>query len=290
MMKSSWRCSDRRIAHKASCFEDQYLSTGGQLYELIAGRDRFIADLRPLLASVVASRGLPPALCCHPYDICTALIAQECGVLLSQANGEPIDAPFDVDADVAWVGYANESIRASVEPALRAALLAAGCCLRSRRGAEPISSRDWFSSDAPSVHRARPRPARRHGRHRRLQRRARASASARAVDDGLRPTHAVAARRGQESPRRIVGGVRHRRRPAHRRTAARPAALAAWFAEHHADRWAAYVIGVVQQCVLRASIAAGAGAGMRISVESTVPEGKGVELIGGARGRDDDGR
>ena len=70
------RCSARRDPDKAACFEDQYLSTGGQLYELMAGHDRFIADIRPLLQSVVASRGLPPALCCHPYDICTALIAR----------------------------------------------------------------------------------------------------------------------------------------------------------------------------------------------------------------------
>ena len=112
--------------HKAVCFEDQYLSTGGQLYELIAGRDRFIADIRPLLQSVVASRGLPPSLCCHPYDICTALIAQECGVIITRPGGEPIDAPFDVDADVAWIGYANESIRENVEPALHSALAKRG--------------------------------------------------------------------------------------------------------------------------------------------------------------------
>jgi len=112
--------------HKAACFEDQYLSTGGQFYELMAGRDRFIADIRPLLASVVASRGLPPSLCCHPYDICTALIALECGVILTGPTGDAIDAPFDVDADVAWVGYANESIRQRVEPALNGALARRG--------------------------------------------------------------------------------------------------------------------------------------------------------------------
>ena len=58
---------------RAACFEDQYASTGGELYELIAGHDRFIADLRPL----VKSASLPPPLCCHPYDLCTALIAVE---------------------------------------------------------------------------------------------------------------------------------------------------------------------------------------------------------------------
>ena len=32
---------------RASCFEDQYISSGGQLYELMAGRDRFVIDVRP---------------------------------------------------------------------------------------------------------------------------------------------------------------------------------------------------------------------------------------------------
>lgn len=107
---------------KAPCFEDQYLSTGGQLYELLAGHDRFIADLRPLLEPLLAARGLPRGLCCHPYDLCTMLIAQEGGVVLTAPDGSALDAPFRIDADVAWVGYANERLRSAVEPALGAAL------------------------------------------------------------------------------------------------------------------------------------------------------------------------
>jgi fructose-1,6-bisphosphatase/inositol monophosphatase family enzyme len=107
---------------KAGCFEDQYMSTGGQLYELIAGHDRFIADLRPLTQAVRRTRGLPPGLCCHPYDLCTALIAEELGVILTDASGAPADAPFDAIADVAWVGYANEDLRTAIEPVLQDAL------------------------------------------------------------------------------------------------------------------------------------------------------------------------
>jgi fructose-1,6-bisphosphatase/inositol monophosphatase family enzyme len=107
---------------KAACFEDQYASTGGELYELMAGHDRFIADLRPLLQHVLTARDLPRWLCCHPYDISTALIAEELGVIITDASGQPIDAPMDLDTDVAWVGYANEQLRAAVEPALRSAL------------------------------------------------------------------------------------------------------------------------------------------------------------------------
>jgi hypothetical protein len=111
---------------KAHCFEDQYTSTGGQLYELIAGHDRFIADLRPLLRPLLASRGLPPALTCHPYDICCALIAEESGVIVTDACGRPLDVPLNAEAEVAWAGYANAHIRAQIEPVLQQALRARG--------------------------------------------------------------------------------------------------------------------------------------------------------------------
>ena len=113
-------------AGKAHCFEYQYASTGGQLYELIAGHDRFIADLRPLMRPILAARGLPPALACHPYDICTALIAEESGVIVTDAHGDRLDVPLNVDAEVAWVGYANASIRAQIEPVLQTALFDRG--------------------------------------------------------------------------------------------------------------------------------------------------------------------
>lgn len=107
---------------KASCFEDQYISTGGQLYELMAGHDRYIADLRPLLQGVMHDRGLPNPLCCHPYDLCTILIAEELGLAITGPTGAPLDAPLDIEADVAWIGYANAALRRTVEPALIGAL------------------------------------------------------------------------------------------------------------------------------------------------------------------------
>ena len=113
-------------AGKALCFEDQYLSTGGQLYELMAGHDRFIADIRPVLTPILTSRGLPRPLCCHPYDLCTALVAEELGVRLADASGAVLDAPFDLDADVSWVAYANDRLRARVQPALLGALARRG--------------------------------------------------------------------------------------------------------------------------------------------------------------------
>jgi fructose-1,6-bisphosphatase/inositol monophosphatase family enzyme len=107
---------------KAHCFEDQYASSAGQLYELISGHDRFIADLRPLMESVLAKRGAALGICSHPYDLCTELIAREAGVMVTDVRGERLRAPLNVEAEVAWAGYANEHIRAQIEPLLLAAL------------------------------------------------------------------------------------------------------------------------------------------------------------------------
>jgi len=107
---------------KAHCFEDQYISTGGQLYELMAGHDRFVADLRPLMEPGLAARGLRLGICCHPYDLAAELVARELGVVVTDAAGGPLEAPLDVEADVAWVGYANPRVRAEIEPLLQAAL------------------------------------------------------------------------------------------------------------------------------------------------------------------------
>jgi fructose-1,6-bisphosphatase/inositol monophosphatase family enzyme len=111
---------------KAHCFEDQYASSGGQLYELACGHDRFIADLRPLMEESLRARGLALGICCHPYDICTELIAREAGVLVTGPDGGPLRARLSVEPDVAWVGYANAGVRAQVEPVLRAALARRG--------------------------------------------------------------------------------------------------------------------------------------------------------------------
>jgi hypothetical protein len=125
---------------KAHCFEDQYASSGGQLYELMAGHDRFIADLRPLMRPLLAGRGLPPALTCHPYDICAALIAEESGVIVTDPYGGALDVPLNVEAEVAWVGYASAHIRAQIEPLLQKALRARGWIVDGPAKAGPHDS------------------------------------------------------------------------------------------------------------------------------------------------------
>lgn len=98
-------------------FDDQYICTGGQLYELIVGHDRMLGDLRPL---AYARLGLSnAALCCHPYDICTALIAREAGCIVEAPEGGRLRVPLDTTSAVAWVGYANATLARQVRPILR---------------------------------------------------------------------------------------------------------------------------------------------------------------------------
>jgi len=96
-------------------FEDQYISTGGQIYELLVGHDRMIADLRPLAFRKI---GYSLALVCHPYDICTALVLQEAGGLVEGPDGGPVDAPLDTTSPVSWIGYANPVLAATARPVL----------------------------------------------------------------------------------------------------------------------------------------------------------------------------
>jgi fructose-1,6-bisphosphatase/inositol monophosphatase family enzyme len=107
---------------KTHCFEDQYTSSAGQLYELISGHDRFIADLRPYMEREMTKQGLKLGICCHPYDLATVLIAEEAGVIVTDGLGNRLNAPLSVEADVAWAGYANPHIQAQIEPHLIEAL------------------------------------------------------------------------------------------------------------------------------------------------------------------------
>jgi fructose-1,6-bisphosphatase/inositol monophosphatase family enzyme len=100
---------------RATVFEDQYISTGGQFYEMIVGHDRFNADLRPLFYKI---QNQPEGLCCHPYDCATWLITEEAGVILTDGLGKPLDGPLDVTTGISWAAFANETLRKSIEPIL----------------------------------------------------------------------------------------------------------------------------------------------------------------------------
>jgi fructose-1,6-bisphosphatase/inositol monophosphatase family enzyme len=93
-------------------FDDEYISSGGQLHELIAGHDRFVADLRPLVD--------PDAFACHPYDVCTAMLLEAVGGVVTDPHGAPLDLPLDTTTPVAWAGYANRALADRIGPVLAA--------------------------------------------------------------------------------------------------------------------------------------------------------------------------
>lgn len=97
-------------------FSDQYISTGGQLFEILAGHDRMIADLRPLAFKRL---GLGGELVCHPYDICTALLLEAAGCVIEDEQGRPLRAPLDTTSPVTWVAYANPRLAKLTRPHLR---------------------------------------------------------------------------------------------------------------------------------------------------------------------------
>jgi fructose-1,6-bisphosphatase/inositol monophosphatase family enzyme len=96
-------------------FDDQYITTGGQLYEILIGHDRMIADFR---GHILPKIGYPEALCCHPYDIVTELIAREAGCIIEDPLGQPLDGPMDTTTSINWVCYANPTIAETVRPIL----------------------------------------------------------------------------------------------------------------------------------------------------------------------------
>lgn len=106
---------------QADVFDDQYISTAGQMVELMTGHDRFVADLRPLFYRVLSKqtgreiRGLE----CHPYDVSGSLVAQRAGVVITDGFGGPLTPPLDVHTGVHWCGYANEALRKQIEPVIK---------------------------------------------------------------------------------------------------------------------------------------------------------------------------
>lgn len=101
---------------KAEIYADQYICTGGQFAELALGRDRFVLDIRPLVHRAL---GLESTLCARPYDVCTVLVAQEAGCVVTRPDGRPLDTPLDVTTNVSFAGYASHDLARRLGPIVR---------------------------------------------------------------------------------------------------------------------------------------------------------------------------
>ena len=101
---------------KAEVYCDQYICTGGQLAEVVLGRDRFVLDVRPL---VYRKLGVDSALACRPYDLAAWLVAAQAGCVVCDPFGAPLDAPLDVTTNVACAVYANRALADLLIPIVR---------------------------------------------------------------------------------------------------------------------------------------------------------------------------
>jgi hypothetical protein len=59
------------------------------------------------------------SLVCHPYDVCTAMLLQEAGVIFETPEGGVVDVPLDLTSPVTWVAYANQTLADLVRPVLK---------------------------------------------------------------------------------------------------------------------------------------------------------------------------
>jgi len=107
---------------KTILFEDQYISSGGQLYEMLCGHDRFIGEVRTALYTMLAKQGIPGGHACHPYDVCCHLIGSEAGLIITDISGNLLNYPLDTSTSVDWLGFANKEIYNEVFPMLQSLL------------------------------------------------------------------------------------------------------------------------------------------------------------------------
>jgi hypothetical protein len=97
-------------------FDDQYISCGGLMYQLMTGRDLYCLDLRPQFNQILGRSDDDRFIESHPYDLAGLLTAENAGVIMTDGLGQPLNGPLDVHTGVGWCGYANPTIRQLVEP------------------------------------------------------------------------------------------------------------------------------------------------------------------------------
>jgi len=108
-------------AEARSFYDDQYISSAGQLVLLALGRYRLVIDARELVKRTHGA----PGVTSKPYDLAGAVAcARAAGVVVTAADGGALDFPLDATTPVGYAGYANEPTRARLEPHWRATLAA----------------------------------------------------------------------------------------------------------------------------------------------------------------------
>ena len=90
-------------------YEDPYLCSGGQLMEVVCGRELAVLDPRPLVVEGMTA---------HPYDLAAWVVAAQAGVVVEALPPGPLAYPLDPTTPVAWAAYANEGVAAALRQRL----------------------------------------------------------------------------------------------------------------------------------------------------------------------------
>ena len=101
-----------------------------------------------------APSSTPGAYACHPYDVCTAMLLEEAGGVVTDPWGGPLDAPLDTTSPIAWVGYANPTLAARIGPVLAELVDEHSSAVAPRvastsSGASPTTRARWCSRRRP---------------------------------------------------------------------------------------------------------------------------------------------
>lgn len=106
-------------AEARALYDDQYISSAGQLVLLALGRYRMVIDARELVRRRLGLAG-PTS---KPYDLAGALVcARAAGVRVRALEGGELDFPLDATTPVGFAAFVNEPTRARLEPHWHAAL------------------------------------------------------------------------------------------------------------------------------------------------------------------------
>jgi len=109
-------------AEMRAIYDDQYISSAGQLVQLALGRYRMLVDARELVRRRLGVAGVTS----KPYDLAGAVVcARAAGVVVTAPDGGELDFPIDATTPVGYAGYANAATRARLEPHWLATLRAA---------------------------------------------------------------------------------------------------------------------------------------------------------------------
>ncbi|MEM9803530.1 MAG: hypothetical protein AAGA20_24650, partial [Planctomycetota bacterium] len=107
----------------STLFDDQYISSAGQLALLALGHYRAIVDAR----TTVGERTGVATQTAKPYDMAgAALVAQEAGCAVVRLDGDALAFPIDAETPVDFAGFHNAATADAILPHLGAALDALG--------------------------------------------------------------------------------------------------------------------------------------------------------------------